>query len=504
MAQNLPQLQKIKLDQQLTAADESHIDALEALIILLPATASQRAWPALPYGARLKQRLPQAKFAGTPSPIVQTDLPNGSATTAVMGFLGGTASHFDLLSLARKLVAKALERNPASLGILLPELSETQQAAAMDALLAAIHAACFQSPHYKLKPAESHKLKTVRAFGLKQKHDLKATLAAAEGNALARWLTLQPANRLTPTVYRSHVTGLAKREGWRLEFLDFKKLQALKAGAFLAVAQGSDPRDAGILHLTYKPVRATARTKSVALVGKGICYDTGGVNLKSAKGMFGMHGDMQGSAVALGTLLALTRLKVPFQVDCWLAVSRNDIGPRAYTQNDVVTASNGVNIEVVHTDAEGRMVLTDTLAIAGKGNPSIMLDYATLTGSCITALGTRYSGAFCNRDEHVSSVIAAGRASGERVWPFPVDADYDEALESSIADIKQCLIEGEADHIMAARLLSRFVPANVPWIHVDLAAGEHKGGLAHIPTEVTGFGIRFTLNLLLEQKLAPR
>jgi len=504
MARNLPQLQKIKLDQQLTAADESHIDALEALIILLPATASQKAWSVFPYGARLKQRLPSGKGSGKAGQIVRSDLPNASATTAILGFVGTTASQFDLLSLARKLVAKALERNPASLGILMPELAEARQAPALDALLAAIHAACFHIPRYTLKAAEPSKLKAVRTFGLQRKYDLKQTLATAEGNALARWLTLQPANRLTPAIYRGHVTRLAKREGWRFEFLDFRKLQALKAGAFLAVAQGSEPRDAGILHLTYKPARAAAKTKSVALVGKGICYDTGGINLKSAKGMFGMHGDMQGSAVALGTLLTLTRLKVPFQVDCWLAVSRNDIGPRAYTQNDVVTASNGVNIEVVHTDAEGRMVLSDTLAIASKAKPAIMLDYATLTGSCITALGTRYSGAFCNRDEFVNSVIAAGRASGERVWPFPVDADYDEALESTVADIKQCLIEGEADHIMAARLLSRFVPASVPWIHVDLAAGEHKGGLAHIPTEVTGFGIRFTTNLLLEQKLAPR
>ncbi|MGH8369945.1 MAG: M17 family metallopeptidase, partial [Gammaproteobacteria bacterium] len=453
---------------------------------------------------RLRQKLPTGKSGATCNSILQTDLPNPSGTTAVLGFVAETASNFDLLTLARKLTAKALERNPATLGILLPGLDSKQQAAVADALIAAIHAACFPAPRFKTGAAEIHRLKTVSILGLRHKLDPSHTLAAAEGNALARWLTLQPANHLTPAIYRNHVVKLAKREGWKYEFLDQRKLQALKAGAFLAVAQGSEHRDAGIVHLTYKPARISAKAKSVALVGKGICYDTGGVNLKSAKGMFGMHGDMQGSAVALGTLLALTRLKVPFQVDCWLALSRNDIGPRAYTQNDVVTASNGVNIEIVHTDAEGRMVLSDTLAIASRGKPGMMLDYATLTGSCITALGTRYSGAFCNRDELTTAVIAAGRASGERVWPFPVDADYDEALESSIADVKQCLIEGEADHILAARFLSRFVAADVPWVHIDLAAGESKGGLAHIPTEITGFGIRFSLNLLLEQGLAHR
>jgi leucyl aminopeptidase len=502
MAQILPQPQKIKLDQQLTVAGSAQIDALDALIILLPATVSQKAWPAFPYAERLRLKQPAGKSHATPGTVLQTDLPNAAGTTAVLGFVADAASNYDLLSLARKLGARALERNPATLGILLPGLDSTRQEAAADALLAAIHAACFTAPRFKTGPAEPRRLKTVRLFGLQRKLDPSQTLAAAEGNMLARWLTLQPANHLTPGIYRGHLTKLAQREGWRFEFLDQRKLQALKAGAFLAVAQGSEHHDAGIAHLTYQPAKLTAKTRSVALVGKGICYDTGGVNLKSAKGMFGMHGDMQGSAVALGTLLALTRLKVPFKVDCWLALSRNDIGPRAYTQNDVVTASNGVSIEIVHTDAEGRMVLSDTLAIASRAKPAMMLDYATLTGSCITALGTRYSGAFCNRDELTTAVIAAGRASGERVWPFPVDADYDEALESSIADVKQCLIEGEADHILAARFLSRFVAAEVPWIHVDLAAGEHKGGLAHIPTEVTGFGIRFSLNLLLEQKPA--
>ncbi|MGH8292501.1 MAG: leucyl aminopeptidase family protein, partial [Gammaproteobacteria bacterium] len=358
MAQILPQPQKIKLDQQLTVAGTAQIDALEALIILLPAAASQKAWPAFPYAERLRLKQSSDKPGASPgTTLLQTDLPNKAATTAVLGFVADAASNFELLTLARKLSAKALERNPATLGIQMPGLDPARQEAVADALLAAIHAACFTAPRFKTGPAEPCRLKTIRLFGLQHKLDPSRTLAAAEGNALTRWLTLQPANHLTPSIYRSYLVKLARREGWKFEFLDERKLQALKAGAFLAVAQGSEHRDAGIVHLTYKPVKVSAKAKSVALVGKGICYDTGGVNLKSAKGMFGMHGDMQGSAVALGTLLALTRLKVPFQVDCWLALSRNDIGPRAYTQNDVITASNGVNIEIVHTDAEGRMVL---------------------------------------------------------------------------------------------------------------------------------------------------
>ena len=245
----------------------------------------------------------------------------------------------------------------------------------------------------------------------------------------------------------------------------------------------------------------TGNRPSVALIGKGICFDTGGVNVKSARFMHGMHEDMEGSAVALGTLLALTLLEVDFAVDCWLALAENHVGPAAYKPNDVVTASNGTSIEVVHTDAEGRMILADTLALAGKTRPRLMIDYATLTGACVAALSTRLSGVFCNRDALLPTLIEAGRASGERVWPFPMSADFDEALESKVADIKQCTLDSEADHILAARFLSRFVPQESAWIHLDLAAGNHKSGLAHIPTDVTGFGVRFTLNLLLQQQV---
>ncbi len=146
------------------------------------------------------------------------------------------------------------------------------------------------------------------------------------------------------------------------------------------------------------------------------------------------------------------------------------------------------------------MVLADTLALAARKRPALMIDYATLTGACIYALSSRYSGACSNRPAFIDSIMRAGRDSGERVWPFPLDEDFDEALESKIADLKQCTLGGEADQILAARFLRRFVD-DAPWIHIDLAAGNHKGGLAHIPTDITGFGIRFTTRLLLDEKI---
>jgi leucyl aminopeptidase len=496
-----PPAPKFELKQELTAAGKGRVDALDALIILLPESSLQNPWPDFPYAERLKNRRRLGNNASAP---LRTGLPNERGTAAVLAFVKTGASAFDLLTLARKTLAMARESAPRDIGVLTVGMDAGQQAGVVEALAAAMSAVVFEPPVFKSCAEDKPATPSLTLLGLTKSIDFTRTLAAAEGTALARWLTLLPANKLTPAEYRAYVSALSKREGWKFSFLNERKLRNLKAGAFLAVAQGSDSRDAGIAHLSYVPRKRQAHEKSVALVGKGICYDTGGVNLKSAKSMFGMHGDMQGSAVALGTLLALTRLKAPFRVDCWLAMARNQIGPGAYTQNDVITASNGVTIEIVHTDAEGRMVLADTLALAGKSGPALLMDYATLTSSCITALGTRYSGAFCNRTALRAPVMEAGRTSGERVWPFPVDADYDEAIESEVADVKQCIVEGEADHILAARFLSRFVPDSIPWVHLDLAASEHKGGLAHVPGNVTGFGVRFSLNLLLDHGLLAK
>jgi leucyl aminopeptidase len=200
--------------------------------------------------------------------------------------------------------------------------------------------------------------------------------------------------------------------------------------------------------------------------------------------------------VALGILLAASELKLPLQLDCWMAIARNDIGPHAYHQNEIVTALDGTTIEIVHTDAEGRMVLADTLALAARAKPALIVDFATLTGSMHVAVGSRYSGIFATSDALARRAVAAGDASGERVCPFPMDEDYDEALESDIADVKQCSMEGEADHILATRFLKRFA-GDSPWLHVDLSAAKCKGGLGAVATDVTGFGVAWGVEFLM-------
>jgi leucyl aminopeptidase len=152
----------------------------------------------------------------------------------------------------------------------------------------------------------------------------------------------------------------------------------------------------------------------------------------------------------------------------------------------------------VHTDAEGRMVLADTLALASRGKPGLIVDFATLTGSMHVAVGERYSGIFATSDELARRAVAAGKATGERVCAFPMDEDYDEALDSEVADVKQCTLDGEADHILAARFLKRFT-GGAPWLHVDLSAAVCKGGLGAVATNINGFGVAWAVELLRAQ-----
>lgn len=323
--------------------------------------------------------------------------------------------------------------------------------------------------------------------------DLDWARRKAEANLLTRSLCVLPPNQLTPARFREQLPALIKGCGIKAEVYDMNRLQRLKAGAFLAVAQGSPMQDAAIVHLSYVPKVKGA--PHVSLVGKGICFDTGGHNLKPARYMAGMHEDMAGAATVLSVIQAAARLALPVRLDAWLALSRNDISPAAYCQGDIVTALNGLTIEIVHTDAEGRMVLADTLALAAKTKPDVVLDFATLTGSMTMALGNRMSGFFATDPDYALRLAMAGEACGERVMAFAMPDDYDSALESQVADVKQCTLDGEADHTLAARFLNLFV-GDVPWLHVDLSAASSKGGLGGIGTDTTGFGAALALQFL--------
>jgi leucyl aminopeptidase len=472
---------------------------LDHLLVVIAANAGREAWAALPGGTALAAaaRRRQLTKAGS---IFTLHLEEPCPVT--VGIADPGATSFARLTLARKLAAEVRTGRPAKVGIMTAAAGENA-AAWIEAAASALLAAEAEMPRFVSRDASARsRLSTITLLDDAPGIDIARIRAEAEGNHLARWLTALPPNRLDASGYRGVLDELAEREGWELTFFDERALTELGAGAFLAVARSNPRRDAGIARLRYRPKGLEGVAPAVALVGKGICFDTGGTNLKPFRAMLDMHEDMQGSAVALGALLALSRTGYPQAVDCWLAITANHIGPDAYKSRDVLTAANGVTIEVIHTDAEGRLVLADTLALAAREGPGLIIDYATLTGACVGALTHRYSGVFGNRPALLEEARVAGQSSGERVWPFPMDEDFDEALESRVADVLQCSQDNDGDHILAARFLQRFVPEDVAWLHIDLSSGHQKGGLGLAPTPQTGFGVRLTLAMLLDSGVA--
>lgn len=310
--------------------------------------------------------------------------------------------------------------------------------------------------------------------------------AEGQANNLVRYLAELPANELNPANFVSFARDFAKQRKLSFSFLDQKELQKLNAGAFLAVIRSEDSAHGGIVKISYRPKRSAK--KVVAVVGKGLCFDTGGYNIKTGHFMHGMHQDMIGAAVACAFVGLAAELELPYSVDAYLAVAENLISPTAYKPNEVVIASNGMSIEVVDTDAEGRMVLSDTLAIVSKVKPDLLLDLATLTGSVIRALDTQRCGVYSNDSKLARAAVDAGDEVGERLWHFPIGEDFNEKLKSQVADVLQCNVKPNADHIYAATFLSRFVAKGTPWVHIDLAAAHNPGGLALADTETTGFG----------------
>ena len=475
-------------------------DALDVLLVVVPESAEKELFRSLPDSERWQEL--NARTRPRAGAVRTTVLTNRRQTLAVLGYIGAQASTFERLALAGKMLKEVAAREPQTLGLAALGKAAPAQAA-LDALLAASLAHAFPLPMFRSSADESNSLriKQIVLHGYEE-GDLLYEQAVAGGTNLARWLTALPPNILDSRGYHRAIGELARQHGLTFKWHDEQALRRLGANAFLAVAAANEQRVAGIAHLKYRPARhKAAAAPDIALVGKGILFDTGGVNLKPHRSMLDMHTDMGGSAVALATLIALAELRAPVAADAWLAITENNTGPTAYRPQEVVRAVNGVTIQVIHTDAEGRMVLADTLALAARTKPRFMIDFATLTGAAVYSLTERMSAVFTNRPALAEKLVEAGRASGERVWNFPFDADYDSDLESKVADIVQCAVEGKGDHILATRFLNRFVPEDIPWVHVDLSSSTRSGGLGHINTEVTGFGVRYALELILKQNI---
>ncbi len=297
--------------------------------------------------------------------------------------------------------------------------------------------------------------------------------AIAEGVTLARELANRPGNHCTPTLLAAEARTMAKAQGLKIEVLDKKQIEALGMGSFLAVAQGSDEPPRFIVMHYQGAARGVA---PLVLVGKGITFDSGGISLKPGDGMDEMKFDMGGAASVVGTMLAVSQLKPKLNLIGVIAACENMPSGRALKPGDVVTSMSGQTIEVLNTDAEGRLILCDALTYVERFKPAAVVDIATLTGACVVALGAVHSGLFSPDDALAADLLAAGQAALDTCWRMPMDDEYDEGLKSNFADMAN--IGGRpGGAITAAMFLKRFT-AKLRWAHLDIAATAWKSGAA--------------------------
>ncbi len=316
---------------------------------------------------------------------------------------------------------------------------------------------------------------------------IRAGMAIAAGVQVARDLVNLPPNVCTPAYMAQTATDLAKMVGLKVEVLEKAQMEALKMGALLGVAQGSDTPPRFII-LEHNAGRDDLPT--VVLIGKGVTFDTGGYDIKTSEGMSTMKGDMAGGAAVIGALGAIAGLGLPMHVVGLIPSADNMISGGAYRSTDVLTASNGVTIEITSTDAEGRLLLADALVYAARYKPSAVLDIATLTGAAVIALGQGVASAVFSTDDRLrDTLVTAGTDTAERVWPMPLYPDYDKAIQSTTADIKNT--GGRFGGVgTSAMFLKHFVgfPA---WGHIDMAGMEFNAPEnPYSPKGATGYGVR--------------
>jgi len=313
-----------------------------------------------------------------------------------------------------------------------------------------------------------------------------------DGVSLARNLVNEPGNVKSPAYLANQARELAQQVGIKCEVLEREQLEALGCGALLGVAQGSQ-REPKLITLEYSGDHDDAQP--IVLVGKGVVFDAGGISLKPAEKMDEMKMDMAGGAVVLGVLKAAALLKLPLNLVGIVPAVENLPSGSAYRPGDILTSLSGKTIEVLNTDAEGRLILADALTYAAKYQPRVVIDLATLTGACIIALGHHAAAVLGNHDGLVRQLIQAGDNSGERLWQLPLWADYANQLKSHVADLKN--IGGRpAGTITAAAFLQKFAD-DYTWAHLDIAgtAWEEKGQPC-CPKGGTGFGVRLLLEYL--------
>jgi leucyl aminopeptidase len=311
---------------------------------------------------------------------------------------------------------------------------------------------------------------------------VRSARAIGEGHSLARRLGMLPGNVCTPEYLADTARDIAKRLGMETTVLGREAMALAKMGSFLSVAQGTS-QDPKLIALKYSGGAKGAAP--VVLVGKGLCFDSGGISIKPAQGMEWMKFDMCGAAGVLGAMEAIGRMELPINVVGLIGSTTNMPSGEAVKPGDVVQASNGKFIEIINTDAEGRLVLADVLVYAKQFSPAAVIDAATLTGACVIALGHTATGVLGNDEALVQEVLDAGKRSGEPGWPLPLWEDYKELIKSDIADIKNS--GGRPAGTISAAMFLREFAEGYPWVHLDIAGTAYtESDLGTVPRGPTG------------------
>jgi leucyl aminopeptidase len=332
--------------------------------------------------------------------------------------------------------------------------------------------------------------------GIKQSAALQNAVATAQAIIpavfLARDLVNEPPSVATARFLADQATRACRGRGLSVEVWGKKKIESMKLAGLLAVNRGSqeEPR---FIRIHYKP--AGKPKKKVALIGKGITFDSGGLSLKPSKSMETMKLDMAGGAAVIAAMSCLPKLGLDVDVTGYVPTTDNLPGHNAQKPGDVIQYLNGKTIEVLNTDAEGRLILADALALAAQQKPDYMINLATLTGACMVALGTQVAGLFSNNQPLAGALLRGAEETGEKLWQLPLVKEYKDSIKSSVADMKN-IGGAHGGAIIAALILQEFV-AELPWAHLDIAGPAFAEGDNLIcPKGGTGFGVRTLINFL--------
>lgn len=449
-------------------------------------------------GSILQELIEEVEFEGKSGTSAVTRVGSSRPIRKIILVGLGKRDDFTLHSLrlgAATVARLSKQEKVKTLGIQFP-LVDNDASATATVMAEGIMLALHQDNRFKSEPEDKPaKLETVDILGVgEQATAINQAETVCSGVILARELVAAPANSVTPVTFAETAQTLAKDYGLEVEILEKDECENLGMGAFLGVAKASDlpPK---FIHLTYKP-SGNVR-KKLAIVGKSLTFDSGGLNLKgSGSGIETMKMDMGGGAATLGAAKAIAQLKPDVEVHFICAATENMISGHAMRPGDILTASNGKTIEVNNTDAEGRLTLADALVFAEKLEVDAIIDLATLTGACIVALGDNISGLWSTDDTLAGQIKTAAEIAGEQFWQMPLEEKYFEGLKSPIADMKNTGPRAGGS-ITAALFLKQFIK-ETPWAHLDVAGpvwADKENGVNN--AGATGFPVRTLVNWVL-------